>query len=199
MKIPLAVTVLQDSREQQPLPITKYPVEVVGLPVGDYSLKGFGSWENPRITIERKTIADLVSSLTSGRERFFREIQGLCRFERAFLVIEGEVCQIEMGQYKSRAYPQSILGSLEAIEVRTSIKVLWCYDAERMARRVEGLFEKFLSGMCKQLRPLLPPGVSLAIADLTKPKAEHYTGVRVYDTLGHELVAPGVETISLEA
>lgn len=80
--------VLIDTREQCPLPITAYPVERTGLPVGDYGIKGFSDWENPRFIVERKSLADLCGSLSNDRERFMREIEKLRQFAFRAIVIE---------------------------------------------------------------------------------------------------------------
>lgn len=46
--------VIRDTREQLPLDIKAYPVEIVRLPVGDYGIKGFSGWQNPAFIVERK-------------------------------------------------------------------------------------------------------------------------------------------------
>jgi len=64
-------TIIVDSREQTPLVFAHLPFIVSGLPTGDYSVKGL----EDDFTVERKTLSDLYGSLTSGRERFMRELQ----------------------------------------------------------------------------------------------------------------------------
>ena len=147
-------TVLQDTREQRPLAIEAYPVEVAGLPAGDYGIKGFSDWTNPQFAIERKSIADLVGSLTSGRARFMREIERLRRFRFAAILIEGVRDEIELHSYRSLATPQSILASLDAIEVRTGVHVIWAGTAEGAARRLEGLVRQFVRGVEKDFKRL---------------------------------------------
>ena len=44
-------TIIIDTREQQPLKIEAYPVEVESLPVGDYGIKGLSDWGNPAFII----------------------------------------------------------------------------------------------------------------------------------------------------
>ena len=62
-----------DSREHQPLEILDYPTEVRGLKYGDYCLS------NKELTcncyIERKSIQDLIGTLSGGYERFCNEIE----------------------------------------------------------------------------------------------------------------------------
>ncbi len=61
------------------------------LTSGDYSLLGYES----RVAVERKSLADLYSTLGQGRERFERELERLAAMEFAAVVIEAtwqEVC-----------------------------------------------------------------------------------------------------------
>jgi ERCC4-type nuclease len=60
--------ILIDTREQAPLDFSRWPgvtVEVGTLNAGDYSLRGL----EDRFALERKSISDLVGSVTTGRER----------------------------------------------------------------------------------------------------------------------------------
>lgn len=61
--------IIVDTREQCPLDFRRWPdvaVEVAGLPSGDYALKGLETLA----ACERKSIDDLVGSLSAGRDRF---------------------------------------------------------------------------------------------------------------------------------
>lgn len=59
MKLP---QIIIDTREQTPLPFTNLPTETSTLYTGDYSVKGL----EETFAIERKTIADLVESLSQA-------------------------------------------------------------------------------------------------------------------------------------
>ena len=57
------------------------------LSAGDYSLAGYES----RVTVERKSIADLFNTLGQGRERFVRELARLNdTFDHAAVVVEAD-------------------------------------------------------------------------------------------------------------
>jgi ERCC4-type nuclease len=156
MKIPKPEpVVLVDTREQAPLRITAFPVEVATLPVGDYGIKGFSDWARPEFIIERKSLDDLVGSLTAGRERFWKECEKLRQFRFRALVIEALPGEVEFHQYRSTVSPASIFGSLRALEVRHGIHVLWCKDADGAAHEVEGLVRVFIRGIEKDFRSLL--------------------------------------------
>lgn len=153
----LNITIQIDTREQAPLPILRFPVERVGLPCGDYGVKGFSDWSNPRFAIERKSLDDLTGSLGKGRQRFMREIEKLRQFTFRALVIEAWLADVENHIYRSELAPASVLGTLDALEVRTGLHVFWCGDADGAARKVESLAEKFARGIMKDFRLIAEP------------------------------------------
>ena len=73
-----------DSREQNPLQIKDFPTEVKGLKFGDYCLNDREKTGN--CYIERKSVPDLIGTLSSGLERFEKEIERAAE-EDAYLVI----------------------------------------------------------------------------------------------------------------
>ena len=73
LKMATNLTIIEDSREQNPLNLGDIRgVEVVrqGLKTGDYSLVG----HEDEICFERKSVPDLVGTLIGGHERFLREM-----------------------------------------------------------------------------------------------------------------------------
>ncbi len=146
------ITIIIDRREQVMLPFAEnVRTERGTLYSGDFSVKGL----EHLISIERKSLNDAIGSLTSGRERFERELHRLRGFRFRRLLVVGARADIERGNYRSKASPKSILASLNAFEVRYDIPVVfaserdaaalvvrWCYwfarevgkDAERCKR-----------------------------------------------------------------
>jgi DNA excision repair protein ERCC-4 len=110
-------------------------VEVVTLPVGDYSLAGFSA----DVAIERKSLGDFVACCTSDRERFESQIERLAKYRHAALVIETDWQTLACGAYRSRANPKSITGSLLAIMHDNRLPVLLAGDAAGAAEVVERL------------------------------------------------------------
>jgi ERCC4-type nuclease len=147
-------TILQDSREQSPLVFTAYPTEVATLSAGDYGIKGFSDWGNPQFIIERKSLNDLIGSLTFGRERFWKELEKLRQFRFAAVVVEAERRDIENHVYRSAATPESVFQSLTAIMVRCNVHVVFCGDAGGAARMVERLVRQFVRGIEKDAERL---------------------------------------------
>ena len=111
---PLLPSIVIDTREQEPLQFSKLPTVEGTLSTGDYSVLGL---END-FTVERKSLSDLFGSLTSGRDRFMREIQRMNAFVFRRLLIIGSEWEIEQGVSRSRVNPKAVLHSLAAIEAR---------------------------------------------------------------------------------
>lgn len=57
--------IIIDNREKTPLTFEHFPSRCGTLQSGDYSLAG----HEGRFTVERKSVADLIGSLTAGREK----------------------------------------------------------------------------------------------------------------------------------
>jgi DNA excision repair protein ERCC-4 len=154
MKIePITPTVIIDTREQDPLPIHRWPVIRAGLTTGDYSLAG----AEHLFAVERKSIADLVMSCTTERERFERELHRLRGFQFARLLIVGTLAEVRDGAFHSKASPVAILNSLSAFEVRYSVPVVWADTPTEAAERVEGWAYWFAREIAKQAAAMMPP------------------------------------------
>lgn len=112
------LTFLIDSREQRPLEFTYGPAdalkevrtEICTLDTGDYSVKGL---EKRFISIERKSLDDLVQCVGSERERFEREIYRLLAFPCRLIVVEASWDEIMIGQWRSKVSPRSVIGSVQ--------------------------------------------------------------------------------------
>ncbi len=130
-----------DSREQMPYHFD-HPVEVRGLKTGDYSIIGC---EN-LFAVERKSVDDLCQTLTHGRDRFERELARSNSLKRLYLIIESNLQAIASGDYRSKANPASIIGSLLAWEQRyPALRVMFCDNRALAGRMVKSLlFRCFL-------------------------------------------------------
>ena len=130
----LRPTVIVGTREQTPLPISRLPVTTGTLATGDYSFAG----GEALFSVERKTIADLVSCCTGRtRERFERELHRLRGYAFKRLLIVGTRKAIQAHQYRSNVNPRAILASLSAFEVRYDVPVVFEPTPDEAARRVE--------------------------------------------------------------
>jgi ERCC4-type nuclease len=128
------ITIIADTREQEPLLFTRCSAEVGTLPTGDYSVKGL----EQHICIERKSLPDLVASTCSQqRGRFEAELLRAKAYRWAYLVIEATVGQVYDGGYRSRACPESVIGSVVAFSVRYGVMPIFAGNAEQAAKIVE--------------------------------------------------------------
>lgn len=91
------------------------------LDTGDYSLKGF----EHLVMIERKTIADLWGTLTVGKERFNKEMERAKVIPARFLIIEGNISDIDRGFRYSKVSPEFIHASLISLQVKYGIHVIF--------------------------------------------------------------------------
>ncbi len=127
--------VLIDTREQRPLRFTPdlgVDCGVATIPFGDYSVRGFTA----HIALERKSIADLVSTLSHGRERFESELDKLAEYRWKAILIEGDQVDIEGHAYRSNMLPQAVLGSLRAFAWRWGVPHFWCTNPAGAAAHV---------------------------------------------------------------
>ena len=127
--------IIIDTREQSPLDFSRWPdvtVETGTLTSGDYSLAGL----TDRFGVERKSLPDLVASVTKGRDRFQRELERLRGFDVAALVVEGIMEQVARHEYRSKSNPDSVLQSLAAFQVRYGVPVIVVRKRQRV--RVSG-------------------------------------------------------------
>jgi DNA excision repair protein ERCC-4 len=139
MKTPTP-TIIIDTREQTPLVFASLPTERATLVTGDYSIKGF----ERDFSVERKSVADLVQSLTHGRDRFSRELQRMRAFDFRRLLIVGTLADLEEHRYRSLANPKAVIASLTAFEVRYSLPVCFRETPEAAAAQVERWATYFL-------------------------------------------------------
>jgi len=125
-------TLIIDSREKTPLPFS-VPTLRAGLMTADYSIQGL----EHLFGVERKSLDDLASSCTAGRDRFERELVRLRGYRFKRLLIIGDRQDIEDGNYRSRANPKAILATLAAFEVRYDLPVVWAPTPEHGGQLIE--------------------------------------------------------------
>ncbi len=140
------ITVVVDTREQEPYAFDPEVVEVVrrALPAGDYSLPGYEA----SIAIERKTLADFVASVIRRRARFLRELRALAEYDLGCVVVEGSLGDITAHRYRSGAHPRAVLGATLSIIVDHGVPVFFCGDRQLACRFVEGLLCRYHRRVC---------------------------------------------------
>lgn len=122
-------TVLVDTREQTPLPLERFDNWLAGvrpatLATGDYSIEGM----EQLVCLERKSLNDLVSTLMHNRDRFFRQLERMQAFPHRAILVEASYEDVKSPYVFCEdvaAHPNGVSGSLDALEVRFGIPVIY--------------------------------------------------------------------------
>jgi len=121
--------IIVDTREQTPYEFTGFKNWVGDtikrkLDFGDYSVVGM----ERLIRLERKSLSDLITTLMQNRQRFFRECAGLARFRHAAILVEATYEDVKSyydDDLCTMAHPNAVSGSLDAVEARYGIPVIY--------------------------------------------------------------------------
>lgn len=144
--------ILVDSREQRAFSFDAFPgatTETATLPVGDYSLVGF----QDRVSIERKSLDDLVSCLMNdNRARFERELAKSRHYDLFAVVVEASLDDLAQGRYKSQMKAASAAQSLFAFQVRYRLSIIWAGNRHRAEYVTYSLLEKYLREISERFK-----------------------------------------------
>jgi len=142
-----SMIIIVDSREQAPWTnYFKAQTRVETLPTGDYSIAGL----TDKITIERKSLPDLISSLTRDRDRFVNELIRMQSFDEAYVIVEADYSEMAKGHYRSDANPNSMIESVVALSHRYC-PFYFCGHAGMAARFAESLLTRYLRDRCHEI------------------------------------------------
>jgi ERCC4-type nuclease len=131
--------ILIDSREQTPFTFSEnVDTQIVTLDAGDYSVIGLTA----TVAVERKSLDDLVGSITAGRERFMACCSRLSRLDFACIVVEADLSDVIAGRYISKTRPQSVIGSMLAIHVDYGLPTIWAGNRRNAANLTERLLTR---------------------------------------------------------
>ena len=140
----MAAGIKIDSREQRPYEFDNS--EVGALTIGDYSICGLEDC----ISIERKELNDLISCLTSGRERFERELFKGKALDYFALIVEASLSDLANGNYRSQMGPKSAIQSLLAFSIRWRLPIFFCENRKYGQRVTESLLMKYANEIGKK-------------------------------------------------
>jgi len=151
------MVIIQDSREQDPLIFNKdIEVLIQGLEVGDYSARIGGELMSTRI--ERKSIADLFGSFSSGYDNEKAKIMKAKSLNLKYvLAIEGTVFDVREGHsytkdgelHKSKKDGLSQVKQLYTMYVKGYFDIWWFRSRQEMAFGITQYFlaqERLLCG-----------------------------------------------------
>jgi len=110
------------------------------LPVGDYGClysDGFA----PPVAFERKSIVDLFSTLTSGHDRFKREIAKAKELNiKLILIVEGSLGKILKGSPYSTIEGIKIFRILLSLWIKYDLSFILCKDREECSQFITEYF-----------------------------------------------------------
>lgn len=141
------LTILIDSREQNPLPFRNS--ERATLRTGDYSFACNGRSFASECCIERKSLPDLFSTITSGHARFKRELQRAQSLKYFAVVVEGSYSDLvarnfEFG-FKAKT-PGYVTGKiLTTIHIKYGVPFWFATDRSDAMRIIRQLFNSYYS------------------------------------------------------
>lgn len=141
--------IIVDSREQKPYSFD-CETKTGTLQTGDYSISGA---EN-LVAIERKSVDDLIGSLTSGRDRFERELHRGMALDYFALVVESSLSDLSNGRYTSHMQPKAAIQSLLTFSIRYDLPIFFAENRGYGAGITESLLLKFAREMAKRLKAI---------------------------------------------
>lgn len=147
---------VRDTREQDGYDFTgsRYQaVEVLAgtIATGDYSLAGL----TDRVAVERKSLDDLVGCLTTGRDRFERELQRAAALDAFQVVIEATWEDLAKGTYRSRMQPHAACQSVLALSCRHRIPFLFAGSRAAAEYATWGFLRQYLESAKKRWREIV--------------------------------------------
>ncbi|MFH1629654.1 MAG: ERCC4 domain-containing protein [Pseudomonadota bacterium] len=143
------VKILIDTREQLPYQF-QTESETVTLPTGDYSLEG----GEELIAIERKSVDDLIGCLTTGRDRFERELHRGGALDYFALIVEASLSDLSNGKYRSKMLPKAAIQSLLTFSIRYNLPVFFVENRRYGARVTESLLLKYAREQEKRFKAI---------------------------------------------
>lgn len=165
-------TVIIDNNEQHPYHFTDFsadsrqkfrpliiPTITRSLNTGDYSIDTL----EHAVTVERKSLADLYSTLGQGRDRFERELVRMSEMDFAAVVVEADWPSIiERPPPHSELLPKTVYRSVLAWQQRFSNVHWWACATRSFAERttfriLERYYRDFKDGL-KDVKPVAQVG-----------------------------------------
>jgi ERCC4-type nuclease len=129
--------VLIDTRERAPFHFSRFPNWIAGesrqkIDAGDYSIQGM---ENV-LSLERKSLSDLITTLIQQRSRFFKMCEKLAQYRWRALLVEASYEDIKSPydeEFTTMAHPNAVSGTLDALEARFGIPVIYTSQCRPLA------------------------------------------------------------------
>ena len=131
--------VLVDTREKEPLPLFVNHANWIGgerrvaLKAGDYTVEGMESL----LSLERKSLADLIACTVTYRNRFLAACGRLARLRWKAILVHATLEDIKGGfesfDIPSEVHPNAVCGTLDAIEAKFGIPIIYSSSIQDLA------------------------------------------------------------------
>jgi ERCC4-type nuclease len=137
------LVIIQDTREQAGWGryfTCEWEIETIS--VGDYTARGV----EHLISLERKSLPDLLGSLTHDRDRFERELAKARAYQKFFVVIEAsatDVLEGNYGRFGANINPTSIWETVATFSTRYA-PFIFADNPGTAARYCESILGKFV-------------------------------------------------------
>jgi ERCC4-type nuclease len=135
-QIPKPVVII-DTREQNPFTFAGHTNWIAGtvrrkLDAGDYSAEGM----EKLLSLERKSLSDLITTLMQDRSRFREECERLVEYRWRAILVEASYEDVKSPydeELCTAASPNAVSGTLDAVEARFQIPVIYSSQARALA------------------------------------------------------------------
>ncbi|MBW1794827.1 MAG: hypothetical protein JRJ38_10420 [Deltaproteobacteria bacterium] len=137
-------TVIIDSSERMGYTFCRFSNWFAGtvkkrLKHGDYSIQGM----EEQISIERKTLPDLVGSIIFKRKQFIKNMEQFSNLKKKCVVIEASFSEVKSLYSESNAHPNAVVGSLIAIQEKWDIPFYFLDSFELSEEFVASMLSKY--------------------------------------------------------
>ena len=126
------------------------------IDAGDYSFSFKEKDYSNIIAIERKTMADIVSTISSGHARFKRELERSRELDYFAIIIEGSHQQIQNKRYKGSKFSlmkgETINKILTTLQVKYGINILFAGNKENAKIMIKNTFVSYLHKIGEKIK-----------------------------------------------
>ena len=87
--------------------------------------------------MERKTLDDFVSTVSTAAQRFREELRKLAGYRAACVVVEAGLIDVLQKRYRGDAHPNAVLGSALSIILDFRVPVFFCSSRQAACQFVQ--------------------------------------------------------------
>lgn len=146
------INIFIDTREQKPLEFVEEYIDNVvtcKLDFGDYACKI--SEHRIPVYFERKSISDLLGTLTNGYERFKNEVNRAAGSNsRLVIIIEKSLSDVLKGSKHSKVSGLSVARTMFTLMVKHGVPFVCCKNREEMSKYISEFYYSYAKNYLKK-------------------------------------------------